>query len=117
MLLNRIGPSASELYVANADGSEEKKLLTTSGGFDNNTNFSYDGSWIVFTSERNGCGQADIYRVKADGTDLEQLTDSPAFDDQGVLSPDGKEVAFVSTHETSRANIRILNLEQNNTEI
>ena len=31
MLMNRIGPSASTLYVANADGSEEHELLATSG--------------------------------------------------------------------------------------
>jgi hypothetical protein len=29
--MNRIGPSKSELYVANADGSGEHKLLSTSG--------------------------------------------------------------------------------------
>lgn len=27
MLMNRIGPSASELYVANSDGTGERKLL------------------------------------------------------------------------------------------
>jgi Tol biopolymer transport system component len=111
MLLNRIGPSQSELYVANADGTGEHKLLNTSGGFDYHANFSYDGKWIVFTSERNGFGQADIYRVHPDGSGLEQLTNDPALDDQGVLSPDGTQLAFVSTRETWRANIWILDLK------
>ncbi len=111
MLLNRIGPSQSELYVANADGSGEHKLLSTSGGFDYHASYSFDGKWIVFTSERNGLGQADIYRVHADGTGLERLTDSPALDDQGVLSPDGTELAFISTRGTWRANIWILDLK------
>ena len=31
MLMNRIGPSKSELYVANSDGSGEHKLLSTPG--------------------------------------------------------------------------------------
>jgi hypothetical protein len=31
MLMNRIGPSASTLYVANADGSDEDELLAISG--------------------------------------------------------------------------------------
>ena len=110
MLMNRIGPSRSELYVANADGTGEHKLLSTSG-FDYHASYSYDGKWIVFTSERSGFGQADIYRVHPDSTGLERLTDSAALDDQGVLSPDGTQVAFVSTRATYRANIWILNLK------
>jgi Tol biopolymer transport system component len=111
MLMNRIGPSQSELYIASADGSGEHKLLSTSGGFDYHANFSYDGKWIVFTSERNGFGEADVYRVHADGTGLERLTDSPAMDDQGALSPDDSQLAFVSTRDTYRASIWIVDLK------
>ena len=67
MLMNRIGPSKSELYVANADGSGEHKLLNFYS-FDYHASYSYDGKWIVFTSERSGYGEADIYRVHPDGT-------------------------------------------------
>ena len=38
MLMNRIGPSASELYIANADGSGERKLLQNSV-FEHNASF------------------------------------------------------------------------------
>lgn len=110
MLMNRIGPSKCELHVANADGTWEHKLLAAPG-FDYHASYSYDGKWIVFTSERSGSGQADIYRVHPDGTGLEQLTDDPGLDDQGVLSPDDTQVAFVSTRETHRANIWILDLK------
>ncbi len=110
MLMNRIGPSKSELYVANPDGTGEHKLLSSSG-FDYHASYSYDGKWIVFTSEKSGYGQADIYRIHPDGTGLEQLTDDPALDDQGALSPDDSQVAFVSTRETYRANIWILDLK------
>lgn len=110
MLMNRIGPSKSELYVANPDGSGEHKLLSASG-FDYHASYSYDVKWIVFTSERNGYGQADVYRAHPDGTGLERLTDDPALDDQGVLSPDAAELAFVSTRGRYRANIWILDLK------
>ena len=110
MLMNRIGPSTSTLFMANADGSGEHPLLPSSG-FDYHASVSADGRWIVFTSERNGLGQADIYRVRANGSDLERLTDSPALDDQGVLSPDGRTLAFVSTRETHRANIWLLDVK------
>ena len=110
MLMNRIGPSTSELYIANADGTGEHKLFANLG-FDYHASFSADGKWIVFTSERNGFGQADIYRVNLNGSGLERLTDSPALDDQASLSPDASQVAFVSTREKHTANIWILNLK------
>src|SRR5262249_24517710 len=70
--------------------------------------FSADGRWIVFTSERSGA--TDIYRAHPDASGLERLTDSPAFDDQGVLSPDGKTLAFVSTREGGTANIWLMDV-------
>src|SRR5579864_6514753 len=94
IFLNRIGPSAADLFIANADGSGEHKLFPTST-FDYDASFSADGKWIVFTSERNG--SADIYRAHLDGSGLERLTDDPAYDDQAALSPDGNHLAFVST--------------------
>src|SRR3954452_13582304 len=94
ILVNRTGPAASTLFTADADGSQQRLLLGKSR-FDYNPSFSTDGTWIVFTSERNGSG--DLYRVHADGSGLQQLTNGPANDDQGVLSPDGALLAFVST--------------------
>jgi Tol biopolymer transport system component len=41
---------------------------------------------------------------------VERLTDDPAFDDQGVLSPDGRTLAFVSTRAGGTANIWVLEL-------
>src|SRR5947209_2030324 len=110
MLMNRLGPSQMTLYIANADGSRERPLFSSSG-FDYNASFSPDGKWIVFTSERNGYGQADLYRVRVDGSGLERLTDDPALDDQAAFSPDGNQVAFVSTRGQHTANVWILDLE------
>ena len=64
--MNRIGPSISERCVANADGSAEHKWLPTSG-FDYHASYSAAGNWLVFTSERAGLGQSDMYRVHPDG--------------------------------------------------
>jgi len=93
------------LYLSDADGRNERALLPGSGS-NYNPSFSLDGRWIVFTSER--FGSADIFRVHPDGSGLERLTDSPAFDDQGELSPDGRMVAFVSTRDGGTANIWLL---------
>ncbi|WP_353556532.1 hypothetical protein [Paraburkholderia terrae] len=96
-MLNRIGPVTSELYVSNADGSGEHRLIATDG-FDYHASFSKDGQWIVFTSERDGLGESNLYRVKIDGTGLQRLTDHIAVDDAAVISPtDPNLIAFVSS--------------------
>jgi Tol biopolymer transport system component len=104
MLMNRIAPSISELYVANLDGSGERKLLADST-YDYNATRSANGQWLVFTSERRGDGQSDIYRARADGTGIEPLLTNDAMEDAAVLSPDGKTLAFISTANGYRANI------------
>ncbi|KAJ6473606.1 hypothetical protein C8R47DRAFT_1179338 [Mycena vitilis] len=117
MYMNRIGPSSSTLYIANADGSNATLLLGEQDApFDYHASFSPDGQWIVFTSERRGDGQADIYRVKADGTGLETLMETDSFEDAGVLSPDGTQLAFVSTANGYRANIWVKDLNTNATQ-
>ena len=114
MLMNRIGPSKMALYVANADGTSERRLLPDSTGLDYDPSFSVDGRWIVFTSERDpeGTGQADIWRAHPDGSGLEQLTRDSAMEDAGVLSPDGTQLAYVSTQGGARTtNIWVMDLK------
>lgn len=118
MLMNRIGPSKMTLFIANADGSDERRLLPASTALDYDPSFSPDGQWIVFTSERDpdGSGQADLWRVHPDGTGLERLTTEPSMDDAGALSPDGRKLAFVSTRGGARtANVWIKELDSKRT--
>jgi TolB protein len=100
------GPINTDIFIANADGSNPHPLLPHPS-LDYNASFSKDGKWVLFTSERNG--SADIYRVHPDGSGLEQLTNSPFFDDQAALSPDGKLLAFVSSRN-GQAEIYILDI-------
>ena len=104
---SRVGPTRVGLFLANADGRNERALLPADG-LDYNPSFAVDGKWIVFTSERGG--SADIFRVHPDGSALERLTDDPAFDDQGALSPDESMLAFVSTREGGFANVWVQDL-------
>ena len=107
VLFNRFRVPEMALFIADADGKNERALVPHRE-IEYSPSISPDGKWIVFTSERSG--QADIYRVHPDGTGLEQLTDDPAFDDQGALSPDGATLAFVSTRGGGTANLWLLNL-------
>lgn len=108
ILVNRIGPSGGELFIANADGSGEHKL-NSGGAMDYDPMYSADGKWIVFTSERNG--SSNIYRVHPDGSGLERLTDNDGFDDQASLSPDDNQLAFVSSRGSGTNNIWILDIK------
>ncbi len=101
-------PAHSQLFVANGDGTSEKPLLPLTG-LDYSPSLSRDGAWVVFTSERDG--SADIYRVHPDGAGLERLTFDPAFDDQAVLSPDGKTLAFVSSRKSGRAQVWLMDMK------
>ena len=100
------GPLATAIYVADGDGSHERRLLEGSV-LDMNPSFASDGRSVLFTSRRNG--SADIYRVNLDGSHLQRLTDDPGFDDQAVMAPDGRRVAFVSSR-TGQADVWILDL-------
>ena len=110
LLMNRIAPSSSDLYIANLDGTSERKFLQTSG-FDYNACFSADGGSVVFTSERNGDGNSDVFRCRRDGTGIQSLITGPAVDDAAMLSPDGTRLAFVSTRNGFRANVWVMDVK------
>lgn len=108
-LMNRIGPSNSSLWVADALTGEERPLLDAPR-FDYHGSISHDGQWVSFTSERNGDGNADIFRCRIDGSDLQPVVETPSVEDVLVISPDGTKGAFVSTANGYVANIWVVNL-------
>src|SRR5262245_2484000 len=107
VLFNRFRVPEVALFAADADGKNERPLVAHQE-MEYSPSITRDGKWVAFTSER--AGQADIYRVHPDGTGLERLTDDPAFDDQGALSPDGNTLAFVSTRGSGYPNLWVMNV-------
>src|SRR5262245_8465621 len=112
IFVDQWSPTRSELFIADADGGNARKLVPGLE-LDYNVSFSPDGEWVVFTSER--FGSSDIFRARTDGTAVERLTDHPAFDDQAAFSPDGSSVAFVSTRDTGSTDVYILDLKTRQT--
>lgn len=104
-LMNRIRPSGSGLYIANAEGTNTHKLLGNSSHFDYHATFSADGKWVLFTTERNRDGNSDIYRVRVDGTDLERLQSTSSIEDAVSMFPDGKKIAYASSEYGYKVNI------------
>jgi TolB protein len=108
--LSRVFPGSGQigLFIAAADGSDERPLLAARDA-DYDPAWAPDGASIVFTSERDG--SADLFRVKPDGTGLERLTDDPAYDDQAAFSADGRQLAFVSSRQGGFAHLWTMDLQ------
>lgn len=107
VLFNRYRIPELALFIADADGKNERPLLAHRE-MEYSPTVSMNGEWVVFTSERRG--NADVFRVHPDGSSLEQLTNDAAFDDQGALSPDNTTLAFVSTRGGGSTNLWLLNI-------
>ena len=86
-------PCNTEIYVMNADGSNQTRL-TNDPAADGNPHWSPDGTKIVFDSNRTGGG--DIYSMNADGTGVTRLTTNPLVDEDPVWSSDGARIAYSS---------------------
>ncbi len=49
---------------------------------------------VAFYSDRDG--SPEIYTIKADGSGLVRLTNDPTFDDSPAISPDGRQIVFLT---------------------
>ncbi len=87
-----------ELYVMNADGSNQTRL-TFNLFFDGNPTWSPDGEKIAFQSREDG--DHEIHVINVDGSGLTKLTDNDAADVFPAWSPDGRFIAFSSNRPKS----------------
>jgi TolB protein len=67
-----------EIYVTNE--SFVLRRLTNDSALDALPAWAPDGQQIVFVSDREEPGNRDLYAMKADGTNVRKLTQSPAWD-------------------------------------
>jgi TolB protein len=101
-----------DIFTANPDGSELKRL-TTESGYDAEATISEDGKKIVFTSLRHG--DLDIYTMDADGKNVKQLTHELGYDGGPFFSPDARWIVYRAHHPKDEQEIRDYNqlLQQN----
>lgn len=80
-----------EIYTSNSDGSDLQRL-TTNDAYDAEATVSTDGTWILFTSTRDG--DIDLYKMRVDGSEVTRLTHEPGYDGGAFFSRDGSKIVF-----------------------
>jgi TolB protein len=83
-----------DIYERASDGTGEEIQLTHSKGLDDGPEFTPDGKFIYFNSVRSG--RMQIWRMKPDGSNPEQVTNDDFNNWFPHISPDGKWVAIIS---------------------
>lgn len=107
--------SCDQIYTMDADGKNARKVSTGDG----RTTCAYffpDGERIVYSSTRHagpecppepdmtrgyvwGLYDYDVYLARADGSDVVRLTESPGYDAEATVSPDGSKIVFTSVRD------------------
>lgn len=108
--------ACDQIFTMNTDGSN-LKLVSTGKGKTTCAYFFADGERILYASTHAGGDSCppppsyehgyvwalypsfDIYTAKADGSDLQALTNTPGYDAEATISPDGKRVVFTSMRD------------------
>jgi Tol biopolymer transport system component len=123
-------------YVMRVDGSQARRISTAAGK--TTCGYFYDHDRRVFFASTHGTSadcpprpdmsqgyvwgldDYDIYSTRPDGSDLQRLTNTPGYDAEGTLSPDGRTIVFTSerdgdldiyTMNTDGSNVRRLTTE------
>ena len=96
---------------AYSEASGGLKRLTNARGYDAEAAYSPDGQWIVFASNRDAYERtlkeeeqrllekdpshfAEIYIMRADGTGVRRLTNTPGYDGGPFFTHDGKRIVW-----------------------
>lgn len=109
----RDGRGCDQIYTMNIDGSNVK-MVSNGDGRTTCSYFFKGNKRIIYASTHGGakaCPPAadmsqgyvwavypdfDLYSAKADGSDIRKLTDTPGYDAEATISPDGKKIIFTS---------------------
>lgn len=80
-----------DLYTANADGTNARRLTTTAG-YDAEATWCHKGGKVIFTSVRDG--DLDLYEMDENGGNVKRLTNTPGYDGGAFYSPDCTQIVW-----------------------
>jgi TolB protein len=91
ILFSRVIDGHESVWVMDRTGDNQTLLFGSPGGAGWDPVWSPDGSQILFLSERSG--RPELYSMRADASDLRQITNTPGLRGRGDWSPDGRFIA------------------------
>ena len=77
-----------------ADLTKPEIRLTNNDSYDAEGAYSPDGKWICFTSRRTG--DAEVWVMRADGSNPVRLTHAAGYDGGPFFAPDGRRLVYRS---------------------
>lgn len=91
-----VSSPAVKVALMDADGGNLVELDATESGSITDMRWSPDGRWIYFSAKAGGAsGPADIYRIRPNGTGMQNLTNTPTIDEGAFdIHPRGKKIVF-----------------------
>jgi Tol biopolymer transport system component len=85
---------ASDIWIAERDGTNARRLTVTNARTTATPRWSPDGGWIAF--ESNESGQSEVYLIRSNGGPSRRLTNNPSLDAIPSWSRDGRTLYFCS---------------------
>ncbi len=85
-----------DLYEIEVKTKIVRQITHTEGIYEHSPIYSLGGDEIVYSSVKEGPGQKfHLFIMNRDGSDVRQVSEMPIFN--GVISPDGKKIAYSSS--------------------
>lgn len=112
----RYGHGCDQIYRMNIDGSNVK-MISNGQGRTTCSYFFKNGKKVLYASTHGGSRECppnpdfskgyvwaiypdyDIYTATPDGKDIKNLTNSPGYDAEATISPNGKKIVFTSERD------------------
>jgi len=107
----RTDPRGQDLYVMNADGSDQHQIAYMEDGFAMTPDWSPDGEQIAFYATKDS--HFHLFVVSPDGGDVMELPGSDLNDMMPDWSPDGDRLAFTSDRN-GHADLYVMSVDGSN---
>ncbi|HET6401216.1 MAG TPA: hypothetical protein VFH95_07430 [Candidatus Kapabacteria bacterium] len=91
----------SDLYIADTDGKNIRRLTSDSAHFSGGASVSANGKLIIFTNTRTG--SAELFSMRRDGDGSTQRTYDDASHVDASYSPNGNDIVFCESNPNNPA--------------